>query len=153
MFHWIQWQVCIPVGCGPPACCPYLPACTVPGGRGSAPGGCLLQGVCSWGGVCSQGCLLLGGLLLGGVSQHAMQQTPSPREQNSWHTLLKILPCPNFFAGGKNIGHCNKRARTCHLLCKSPGCYHSASKTRVRDRIFKMRQIHASVIYQIPWIQ
>ena len=23
-------------------------------------------------------------------------------EQNSWHTLLKILPCPNFVAGGKN---------------------------------------------------
>ena len=22
--------------------------------------------------------------------------------QNSWHTLLKILPCPNFVAGGKN---------------------------------------------------
>ena len=22
-------------------------------------------------------------------------------EQNSWHMLLKILPCPNFFAGGK----------------------------------------------------
>ena len=22
-----------------------------------------------------------------------------PREQNSWHTLLKILPCPNFVAG------------------------------------------------------
>ena len=24
----------------------------------------------------------------------------SPRGQNSWHTLLKILPCPNFVAGG-----------------------------------------------------
>ena len=62
------------------------------------------------GGVCSVGGLLLGGclffwwwvsasggcLLLGGggvVSQHALRQTP-PCEQNSWHTLLKILPCP-----------------------------------------------------------
>ena len=27
---------------------------------------------------------------------------------------------------------------------------HSASKTRVRDRIFKLTPIHASVIYQIP---
>ena len=27
---------------------------------------------------------------------------PSPRGQNSWHMLLKILPCPNFVAGGKN---------------------------------------------------
>ena len=25
-------QVCIPVGCVPPACWPYLPACTVAGG-------------------------------------------------------------------------------------------------------------------------
>ena len=25
-------QECIPVGCVPPACCPYLPACTAPGG-------------------------------------------------------------------------------------------------------------------------
>ena len=47
-------QVCIPVGCVPPACCSYLPACT--GGvcsRGvSALGGDLLpRGVCSWRGV------------------------------------------------------------------------------------------------------
>ena len=28
--HFIK-QVCIPVGCVPPACCPYLPACTVSG--------------------------------------------------------------------------------------------------------------------------
>ena len=32
-------QDCIPVGCVPPACCPYLPACTVLGGVWS--GGCL----------------------------------------------------------------------------------------------------------------
>ena len=30
----------------------------------------------------------------------ACWDTPPPREQNSWHTLLKILPCPNFVAGG-----------------------------------------------------
>ena len=28
--------------------------------------------------------------------------SPTPGEQNSWHTLLKIFPCPNFVAGGKN---------------------------------------------------
>ena len=39
---------------------------------------------------------------------------------------------------------------TSHLLCKRPGCYHSASKTHVRDRIFKLSPIHASVIYQFP---
>ena len=27
---------------------------------------------------------------------------PPPPGQNSWHTLLKILPCPNFIAGGNN---------------------------------------------------
>ena len=26
-----------------------------------------------------------------------------------------------------------KRTRTCHLLCNRPGCYHSASKTHVKD--------------------
>ena len=31
----------------------------------------------------------------------------------------------------KNICHYSKRARTCHLLCQRPGCYHSASKTYV----------------------
>ena len=43
-----------------------------------------------------------------------------------------------------------KRARTCYLLVKRPGCYHSASKTHVRDRIFKLNPIHASVIYHFP---
>ena len=28
---------------------------------------------------------------------------PSPCGQNSWHSLLKILPCPNFVAGGNYI--------------------------------------------------
>ena len=31
----------------------------------------------------------------------------------------------------KNICHYSKRARTCHLLCKRPECYHSASKTHM----------------------
>ena len=42
-------QVCIPVGCVPPTCCPYLPACT-------------MVGVCSW------GCLLPGGVYFQEVS-------------------------------------------------------------------------------------
>ena len=33
---------------------------------------------------------------------HAGIPPPLPCEQNSWHTFLKILPCPNFVAGGKN---------------------------------------------------
>ena len=35
----------------------------------------------------------------------------------------------------KSICHYSKRAQTCHLLCKRPGCYHSTRKTRVRGRI------------------
>ena len=38
------------------------------------------------------------------------------------------------------------------LVIKRPECYHSTSKKRVRDRIFKLSLIHASVIYQIPWL-
>ena len=34
---------------------------------------------------------------------------PPPCGQNSWHTLLKILPCPNSFAG------CNKNSDKLHL--------------------------------------
>ena len=37
--------------------------------------------------------------------------------------------------------------------CKRPGCYHSNSKTHVRDMIFQLSPIHGSVIYQICWIQ
>ena len=86
VFCFIYKQEYIPVGCVPPACWLYFPACTA-------------QGVSALGGVCSMdGCLLLGGVcsggcLLRGVSQHALRQKP-PCIQNSWHTVLKILPCP-----------------------------------------------------------
>ena len=58
-------QECIPVGCVPTTCCPYLPACM------------------RWGGGVWSGVSGLGGG--GGVSQHAMGQTPrpSPRGENS----------------------------------------------------------------------
>ena len=62
-------------------------------------------GVWSWGGVCSGGvcsrgeCLLLGGCLLpGGISQHALRQTPLPPVDRQ--TPVKILPWPNFVAAG-----------------------------------------------------
>ena len=48
------------------------------------------------------------------------------------------------------ICHHSKRARTCHLLCERPGCYHSVSKTHVRDTIFKLSPIHALVIFSFP---
>ena len=80
-------QVCIPLGCIPPTCCPYLPACTA--------WGCLLPwGVCFPGGVSAswgagllpkgvsasqEGCLFPGVSALDGcVSQHALRQTSPP---------------------------------------------------------------------------
>ena len=35
------------------------------------------------------------------VPCHACPLPCTPPPVNSWHTLLKILPCPNFVAGGK----------------------------------------------------
>ena len=32
-------------------------------------------------------------------------------------------------------------------------CYYSARKTQGADRIFKLNLVHASTIYQIPWIR
>ena len=66
-------QECIPVGCLPPACCPYLPACTVLGR------GCLLPG-----GVWSGGCLLQVGCLWFRGMYPSMQWDP-PCEQNHRH--------------------------------------------------------------------
>ena len=57
------------------------------------------------------------------------------------------------FSETKNICHNSKRTRTYHLLCKRPGCYHSARKTHVRDRIIKLSPINSSVIHQIPRIR
>ena len=48
-------QECIPVGCVPPACCPYLPACTAPGGGCTCPGVYLPVGCTCLGGVPTQG--------------------------------------------------------------------------------------------------
>ena len=79
-------QDCIPVGCIPPACWPYLPACTVH----CAGGGCLLL---VW-------CLLLGGgACLGGlVSQHALRQTP-PVDRILDTRYWKYYLAPNFVCG------------------------------------------------------
>ena len=72
----------------------------LPGGwsvlGGSAPGGSALGGL---------GVSGLGGCLCSrGVSQHALRQTPLPPVDR--HTLVKILPWPNFVAAG------NKRPAT-----------------------------------------
>ena len=51
-------------------------------------------GVCSQGGAWSGGCLVGGGVprLGGGIA--ACTEADPPCGQNSWHALLKILPCP-----------------------------------------------------------
>ena len=63
------------------------------GGAGACSGGCLVQGggawsggyACSWGGTCSGLC---------GIPACTEADPLPPCGQNSWHTLLKILPCP-----------------------------------------------------------
>ena len=65
--------------------------CSRPSGGCLLPGGCPLRGICSWG-VSAPGfwCLLRGG----GVYPSMHWGRNPPCGQNSWHTLLKILPCP-----------------------------------------------------------
>ena len=55
--------------------------------------GCVPPANWPWGVYLPRGVYLPGGV--------PAQVLPSC-EQNYWHTLLKILPCPNFVAGGKN---------------------------------------------------
>ena len=80
----IMEQDCIPVGCVPPACYLYLPACTGPGVAGS--GWWLLPG-----GAWSRGCLFLGGgLPASGPGVHVCIPAcngadPPPCEQNYRH--------------------------------------------------------------------
>ena len=91
------------------------PGVSAPGGGVSAQGGVCCQGgrclVWGAGGVWSGGCLLLGGLVQGGLPLGGGVYIPActeadtlpPCGQNSWHTLVKILPWPNFVAAGNNV--------------------------------------------------
>ena len=99
---------CLLWGVSGPGVCVWSGGCLLPGGL--VPGGVWSRGVSGPGGcVWCGGCLLLGGLVLGGVcscggllrggiSQHALRQTP-PVDR---HTPVKILPWPNFIAAGNN---------------------------------------------------
>ena len=96
----INKQDCIPVGCIPPACWPYL----------LARGGAWSRGVPGWG-MSARG---------GGGGIPACTEADPLCEQNSWHTLLKILPCSklrlravntsvdNDFSSAVNIIHSTK---------------------------------------------
>ena len=65
-------------------------------------------------------------------------------------TIVQLLDAKNTCCSGlKNLDNCNRKDyerifRTWNFLHKRPGCYHTASKAQI--------QIHAPVIYQIPWI-
>ena len=106
--HTQMEQECIPVGCVLPACCPYLPACTVQGVSatgGLLPGGCLLprEVPATGGGVCYQGVSAPRGW---GVSYRGMVSATRggggipdmhwgrPPPWTEWQTGAKILPCP-----------------------------------------------------------
>ena len=87
-------------------CCSLLP------GRGAGPGVCSRGGACPRGvsawGVCSGGCLPQGGAWSGGVSTSwggwggypSMHWGRHPSPPVDRHTLVKILPWPNFVAAG-----------------------------------------------------
>ena len=70
-----------------------------PGGVLAGGVGVSVQGV----GVCAQGGVCPGVVSAQGVypSMH-LGRHPLRHGQNSWYTLLKILPCHNFIADGKN---------------------------------------------------
>ena len=76
-------------------CCSLLPGVGAWSRGGSAPrggawcGGC----VCSWGGVPPRGV---------GIPACTEADTPPPPPVDT-HTLVKILPWPNFVAAGKNV--------------------------------------------------
>ena len=130
-------QECIPVGCVPPACCPYLPACTAPGvylpeggctcpgvylprgvylpGGGGVPaqgeGGCTCPGV-----YLPRGVYLLGGVpAWGGVPARGGCTFPGAVPGQVLPTVNRMTDrCKNItlpqtsFVGGNNIFACRK---------------------------------------------
>ena len=68
-------------------------------------------------------------------------------------SLIWVFPkCFHWIIQWQKILCFKKIIWNCHLLYKISKCYRSASKTYIADRIFILSPIHASVIYQIPWI-
>ena len=63
----------------------------------------------------------------------------SPCGQNSWHTLLKILPCPNFVAGGNKVP---SQALHCMLNIK----YHNSSNTETQCLSFNLHDSNWGIV-------
>ena len=77
----------------PPACWPYLPACTAQGGAWSGGGSAVQGGVWSGGYLVPRGCLLLGeDAWSGGIPACTEADPPVKRSLNT--PYWKILPCP-----------------------------------------------------------
>ena len=107
-------QDCIPVGCVPPACWPYLPACSAPGvylvpggvcsGRVCTWGVCFRGDVCTWsqGGVCSKGgvCSWWGGVCFRGGC--TCPGTPPLWTKFLTHAYENITLPQSSFVGGNN---------------------------------------------------
>ena len=111
------------------------------------------QGMCMAGECVWQEATVIEGACMAGAGCAWQERWPLQRMVHILLECIGVFPkCFTEFAEfrDKNICHYSKRARTCHFLCERPGCCHSASETCVRDRIFKLSPIHASVIYQIP---
>ena len=104
-------QECIPVGCVPPA---VVAVCWGVWGVSAS----VLAGIhpprCGSGDPSARPLNLPPGCGPGDL-QGMLGYYPSPCGQNSWHMLLKILPCPNFVADGNNELYCSKWAHS-HLL-------------------------------------
>ena len=129
-------QECIPVGCVPPVCCPYLPACTAGGGVYlPGPGGYLIWGrvpAWSWG-VYLPG---LGGYLVPGGTclvpgctclvlgvRGVCPGTPPLWTEFLTHASENITLPQTSFAGSKNCDGSRPRLFHCifRRLGSSPG--------------------------------
>ena len=62
-----------------------------------------------------------------------------------WVFLIFFIECSDKFFARKVIW-------TWKLLCKRPRCYHRTSRTRAKERIFKLTTNNALVIYKSHWI-
>ena len=79
---------------------------------------------------------------------------------DKWISVLLIMPTITqsiFLLNSvssltRNCIYIQEIIRTCNLLYKKPRYDHSTSKTWITDMIFEISPVHASVIYQIPWI-
>ena len=86
----IHKQECIPVGCIPPTCCPYLPACTALRGV-PALGGCTCPGgVLAQRGVPARGCTCPGGVPAQGGYLPRYSLPPLNRKTNRCKNITEL---------------------------------------------------------------